>query len=939
MTVLATMNIVKFFGWVLFGLIILAGLAYGALPYLVTTVVTQQLTQRGLANVVVQVSYPTAHLLQIPMVSFTTPEQSGSSSIAIRDTQIKYSLDSLINNAVDSVTIAHMRIDWNASLPYSPSPQSPSDPPEDQKSPVDLSFLRAPLKLPLLPFRHIQIKEMRISNPSAPFSLQEIALSVKLNLIQDGYEGHIHIEESRLPLNHSTFSIHRDGRVLLTAINTSSNDAPPLHLETALHNDSNTPKLRGQARLTLQPLIQTLEVLYPIPKDYRALTGTFSATWSCVFDKNPSSSGEILEALEGTFSLTAQMPKWSSFTKDIQLVTEGSFSIVDRVTTIVLKPTSSGSVKVALDSQIPPALSPFIPHSGLRTLTWKIHEPVHLTVPVTLRFEAVLIPKGTMHITLNNASEQLESQVSPIDVRWEPPNIVNGNAEVSLSAQLRPAPTLTFDADLLTLDTTIGIALSAQNITLALRPQTKFAVTKFRNQHAKIPLLEGRFSDGLTANYQPTDNTWKLQANALGLALPTLFIQDQRWKLGQISTKDLSIHSRNNKWTITGTTQIAGVEAPPFSIKIPASNWDARYSISSDAISLDYKGQTVKHPIFIKGRANVRLADQVINGTLNLQPLHFAPKIRTLSQLIQPWPFPDSDITHGSLSASVNMTIRKNPTAAPTPFEITHFHGILDVDKIGGVMLPTMLKGFTTQVEILGKNGIFQIPPTPIRIQRIRSVVDLTNTVFLLSSGTFQQTSPPKLSVTNVSTHLLGGELTLQQAIYDSTNLSQDLALQARGLDLDKILRLEQQETVTGTGILDGDLPLVIDGSEIEIHGGFLKARPPGGILQMNLSEATANQWTENQPNLNLVVQSLENFHYSQLDVGVDYEKNGILTLTTKLKGENPHFRGGVPIHFNLNIEENVPALLQSLSLVQDLEDKIETMMTGSKPSKPQSHQ
>lgn len=97
----------------------------------------------------------------------------------------------------------------------------------------------------------------------------------------------------------------------------------------------------------------------------------------------------------------------------------------------------------------------------------------------------------------------------------------------------------------------------------------------------------------------------------------------------------------------------------------------------------------------------------------------------------------------------------------------------------------------------------------------------------------------------------------------------------------------------------------------------------------MDISEATASSWAKSQPNLDLIVQSLQNFHYSQLDVGVDYEKNGTLKLTTQLKGKNPDFRKGFPIHFNFNIEENIPALMKSLSLVKGLEDTIEKMMSG----------
>jgi len=122
---------------------------------------------------------------------------------------------------------------------------------------------------------------------------------------------------------------------------------------------------------------------------------------------------------------------------------------------------------------------------------------------------------------------------------------------------------------------------------------------------------------------------------------------------------------------------------------------------------------------------------------------------------------------------------------------------------------------------------------------------------------------------------------------------------------------------------------LFISGKEITIQKGSIHSRAAGGTIKLEVSEETAGSWAKSQPNLDLIVKSLQNYHYSKLAVGVDYEKNGILKLATQLEGKNPDFRNGVPIHFNLNIEENIPALLKSLSLVKDLENKIETMMTG----------
>ena len=140
---------------------------------------------------------------------------------------------------------------------------------------------------------------------------------------------------------------------------------------------------------------------------------------------------------------------------------------------------------------------------------------------------------------------------------------------------------------------------------------------------------------------------------------------------------------------------------------------------------------------------------------------------------------------------------------------------------------------------------------------------------------------------------------------------------------------MEQQEAVKGTGTLDGTLPLTVSGKDITVKQGSIQGRPPGGTIQFHVSEETANSWAKNQPNLDILVKSLENYHYDKLVVGVDYQKNGILNLATQLEGKNPDFRSGVPIHFNLNIEENIPALMKSLSLVKDLESQIETMMTG----------
>jgi hypothetical protein len=55
------------------------------------------------------------------------------------------------------------------------------------------------------------------------------------------------------------------------------------------------------------------------------------------------------------------------------------------------------------------------------------------------------------------------------------------------------------------------------------------------------------------------------------------------------------------------------------------------------------------------------------------------------------------------------------------------------------------------------------------------------------------------------------------------------------------------------------------------------------------------------------------------------------LQLQARLEGKNPDQKEIPPVHFNLTVQENVPALLKSLRLVNNLEDSVRSRF--SRPS------
>jgi hypothetical protein len=166
--------------------------------------------------------------------------------------------------------------------------------------------------------------------------------------------------------------------------------------------------------------------------------------------------------------------------------------------------------------------------------------------------------------------------------------------------------------------------------------------------------------------------------------------------------------------------------------------------------------------------------------------------------------------------------------------------------------------------------------------------------------------------------------------VVTSPGLSVDLAnppaqttFSLQGLDLAKVLSLEQQQKIQGTGTLNGTLPVTITPVGVTVKDGMVEAQPPGGIIRYGSTPESSRLISETDSNLHLVTQALNNFHYTLLRVGVDYAENGTLFLSARLEGRNPDLKKIPPIHFNLTVQEHIPTLLKSLRLVEDIEDAV----------------
>ena len=169
-----------------------------------------------------------------------------------------------------------------------------------------------------------------------------------------------------------------------------------------------------------------------------------------------------------------------------------------------------------------------------------------------------------------------------------------------------------------------------------------------------------------------------------------------------------------------------------------------------------------------------------------------------------------------------------------------------------------------------------------------------------------------QLDLKQLQLALFGGQV---KAAEQQIDLSKDakVLLQLDKLQLAELLKQHPSADMTGQGTLSGTLPLSIEQGKLTVAQGSVAALEPGGKIAYQPQQAQA--MAASNQGMKIVMQALQNFHFSVLSAGVSYSKEGQLLLALKLEGNNPDFEQGRAVNFSINLEENLPAMITSLQL------------------------
>lgn len=382
------------------------------------------------------------------------------------------------------------------------------------------------------------------------------------------------------------------------------------------------------------------------------------------------------------------------------------------------------------------------------------------------------------------------------------------------------------------------------------------------------------------------------------------------------TTQDLQLHVQHQvgslqTWRLQGPVTLSSQRLEQPALKPQGWRWQGTLAATEQGLELN--GQ-------VAADSDLQLAVQLQHNSrqgLQLQAQLTEVFLRAgnpLSKTLADWPAL-LDLSNGRLSGNASLSLAPGRDLPDLKLELSGkgLAGIYDRSELSGLDARLHLRLDQRQLRLeLNELRLGQINPgMPIGPALLR--------------GSYQaaraQPTQGLLELQQAQAAVMGGMLRLDPGQWDLQQSTLVFPLHLQGLDLNQFFTLYPAEGLAGSGLIDGQLPLSIGPAGIEIEQGQLHARDPGGRLEFHSARIRA--LGRSNPAMQLVTQSLEDFQFTTLTSQVDYDRQGKLLLAVRLEGRNPAIERGRPIHFNINLEEDIPTLLASLQLTDKVNEII----------------
>ena len=171
--------------------------------------------------------------------------------------------------------------------------------------------------------------------------------------------------------------------------------------------------------------------------------------------------------------------------------------------------------------------------------------------------------------------------------------------------------------------------------------------------------------------------------------------------------------------------------------------------------------------------------------------------------------------------------------------------------------------------------------------------------------------SPPRLLVERAEMAFAGGRFSVADAVLAQDLPSQNLILTLEAIDLSRLFELAGVDGLTGSGLIEGTIPIAVSKDGVVIRDGGLRATGPG-VLRYR-SEASAAALQSGGAPVEMMLEALRDFRFDALSATIDKEANDDIHITLHVRGHNPEVLEGQPFAINIDLKSNLASVLAAL--------------------------
>lgn len=355
---------------------------------------------------------------------------------------------------------------------------------------------------------------------------------------------------------------------------------------------------------------------------------------------------------------------------------------------------------------------------------------------------------------------------------------------------------------------------------------------------------------------------------------------------------------------VTTIAELASLQQPPL---LAALRLSGEAHLAGGTVEATLNATTaVPSPLRIEATARYELASTSGSIVLTMLPLAFSPSGFQPHDLVPALP-PIATNFAGSLGLAGSINWHTG-TLAPNL--------LLHLDKLSFATDAAQIRALTGAITFTKL-----WPPATALHQALSATIAAPGVPPAKVSLRGQLTAKPALAIEELAAEIAGGEIAATPVTIDPAALALATTLRITHLDLAELTKLLAIDGLSGTGALDGDIPLNLANHKLAVHAGKLAAKGPGVLRYQphNLPPqiAAAGQ------SVDLALKALSDFHYDRLSLDLDKSADGEGTVVLHMEGNNPALMSGQPFNFNIRVESNFDRLadyaLLSLRSAQDL--------------------